>query len=87
LERRYEAEVRFLGVSWQDTRDAMQAFVDRYGIRMPTAVDEDGSLFASFGFSYQPAWAFVNDGGQVRTYFGALGEDGLDEEIRDLLNA
>jgi hypothetical protein len=37
-------------------------------------------LFASFGFSYQPAWAFVNEDGQVRTYFGALGEDGLEEE-------
>jgi peroxiredoxin len=87
VERRYEGQVRFLGVAWQDTREAMQAFVDRYGIRMPTAVDEDGSLFASFGFTYQPAWVFVNDGGQVRTYFGALGEDGLEEEVQDLLDA
>jgi peroxiredoxin len=87
LERRHEGEVRFLGVAWQDTREAMQAFVDRYGLRMPTAVDEDGSLFASFGFSYQPAWVFVNDGGQVRTHFGALGEDGLQEEIRGLIDA
>jgi peroxiredoxin len=87
LERRHEGEVRFLGVAWQDTRDAMQAFVDRYGLEMPTAVDEDGSLFASFGFSYQPAWAFVDDGGRVRTHFGALGEDGLEEEIQALLNA
>jgi hypothetical protein len=44
-------------------------------------------LFASFGFSYQPAWAFVNEDGQVRTYFGALGEDGLEEEIGALLSA
>jgi peroxiredoxin len=87
LERRHEGEVRFLGVAWQDTREAMQAFVDRHGIRMPTAVDEEGSLFASFGFSYQPAWVFVNDGGQVRTHFGALGEDGLEDEIQKLLSA
>jgi peroxiredoxin len=87
VERRYEGEVRFLGVAWQDTWDAMQAFVDRHGIRMPTAVDEDGSLFASFGFTYQPAWVFVNDGGQVTTFFGALGEDGLEEEIRGLIDA
>jgi peroxiredoxin len=87
VERRYEGEVRFLGVAWQDTREAMQAFVDRYGIRMPTAVDEDESLFTSFGFTYQPAWVFVNDGGQVRSYFGALGEDGLEEEIGKLLDA
>lgn len=87
MERRYEGEVRFLGVAWQDTREAMRAFVDRHGILMPTAVDEDGSLFTSFGFTYQPAWVFVNDGGQVRTHFGALGEDGLEEEVQDLLDA
>ena len=87
MERRHEGEVRFVGVAWQDTRDAMQAFVDRHGIRMPTAVDEDGSLFASFGFTYQPAWVFVDDGGRVRAYFGALGEDGLEEEIEALLAA
>ena len=87
MERRYEGEVRFLGVAWQDSREAMQAFVDRHGIRMPTAVDEDESLFSSFGFTYQPAWVFVNDGGQVRTYFGALGEDGLAAEIEELLGA
>lgn len=74
-------------MAWQDTRDAMVAFVDRYGIRMPTAVDEDESLFTSFGFTYQPAWAFVTEGGQVRTYFGALGEDGLEAEIEALLAA
>ena len=87
MERRYEGQIQFLGIAWQDTREAMHEFVDRYGLRMPTVVDEDGSLFASFGFSYQPAWAFVNDGENVRTYFGALGEDGLDEEIQALLNA
>jgi hypothetical protein len=87
LERRYEGEVRFLGVAWQDTREAMHAFVDHYGIRMPTAVDEDESLFTYFGFTYQPAWVFVNDDGRVETYFGALGEDGLDEEIQHLLDA
>ena len=87
MERRYEGQIRFLGIAWQDTREAMQEFVDRYGVRMPTAVDEDGSLFAAFGFSYQPAWAFANDGGQVRTHFGALGEDGLEEEIQKLLAA
>jgi hypothetical protein len=87
LERRYEGQVRFLGVAWQGTREAMHTFVDRYEIRMPTAVDDDESLFTSFGFTYQPAWVFVNDDGQVETYFGALGEDGLEAEIEDLLAA
>lgn len=85
MERRYEGEVRFLGVAWQDTREAMQAYVDRYGLRMPTAVDEDGSLFARFGFTYQPAWAFVNQDGTVKTIPGALEGGALEEEIRALL--
>jgi peroxiredoxin len=85
VERRNEGKVQFLGIAWQDTREAMQDFVDRYELRMPTAVDEDGALFARFGFTYQPAWAFVNDDGKVTTIFGALGEDGLEEEIRTLL--
>jgi hypothetical protein len=79
--------VRFLGVAWNDTREAMQEFVGRYGLRMPTAVDEDGSLFARFGFAYQPAWAFVNDDGSVKTIPGELGQDALEDEIRALVRA
>ena len=87
MERQYEERVQFLGIAWQDTREAMQAFVDQYGLRMPTAVDEDGSLFGRFGFSYQPAWAFVNDDGKVKQVFGELGTDGIEQEIRALLRA
>jgi peroxiredoxin len=87
VERQYEDRVQFLGIAWQDTREAMQEFVDKYGLRMPTAVDEDGSLFGRFGFSYQPAWAFVNDDGNVKRIFGELGAAGLEEEIQPLLRA
>jgi peroxiredoxin len=87
VERQYEERIQFLGIAWQDTREAMQAFVDQYGLRMPTAVDEDGSLFGRFGFSYQPAWAFVNDDGKVKMIFGELGATRLEEEIRSLLRA
>jgi hypothetical protein len=54
---------------------------------MPTAVDGDGSLFARFGFTYQPAWAFVNDDGKVKMTFGELGSAGLEREIQALLRA
>lgn len=65
----------------------MQAFVDRYGIRMPTAIDETDELFTSFGFSYQPAWAFVNDDGTVQTHFGALDDASLQARIDSLLGS
>jgi peroxiredoxin len=87
VERQYEDEVQFLGIAWKDTRESMQAFVDQYGLRMPTAVDEDGLLFARFGFTYQPAWAFVNDDGKVKLIFGELGSAGLEQEIQALLRS
>lgn len=63
----------------------MQGFVDRYGIRMPTAIDETDQIFASFGFSYQPAWAFVDDDGTVETHFGALEPEELQARIDALI--
>lgn len=42
----------------------MQGFVDEYGLDFPQAVTEDGSLWANFGVAYQPAWVFVDDGGE-----------------------
>lgn len=81
VERRYEDRVHFLGVAWHDTHEAMQDFVDRYGLRMPTAVDEDESIFTRFGFAYQPAWAFIAADGSVKTHFGALDEAALEAEL------
>ena len=46
-----------------DSRENMQAFVYRFGLRFAQAVTEDGSLWAHFGVAYQPAWVFVNDDG------------------------
>lgn len=63
----------------------MQAFVDRYGLRMPTAVDETERIFTRFGFFYQPAWAFVDEDGSVKTLFQELGVDGLRAEVEALI--
>lgn len=65
----------------------MQAFVDQYGLRMPTAVDETDEIFTRFGFSYQPAWAFVDDDGTVETYFGALEPSEVNARIDALVEA
>lgn len=43
--------------------DAMQAFIDDYGLDFPQAVTEDGSLWSHFGVAYQPAWVFIDDAG------------------------
>ena len=85
MEREYEGEVEFLGVAWHDTPEAMQAFVDRYGLRMPTAIDETDEIFARFGFFYQPSWVFLDEDGEHTALRQELGVDGLRAEIEDLI--
>ena len=87
MEREYEGEVEFLGIAWNDTREAMQEFVDRHGLRMPTAVDETGELFGSFGFFYQPSWVFFEEGGDFTALRQELGVEGLRAEIDKLIAA
>ena len=72
-------------MAWHDTREAMQAFVDRYGIRMPTAVDEDDQLFGRFGLFYQPSWVFMNDDGEFEALRQEIGAEGLRQRIEGLL--
>jgi peroxiredoxin len=76
--------VQFLGVAWRDSRDAMQAFVDRYGLEFPQLVDEDESIFARFDVPYQPAWAFISADGEVDMVFGPMSEDDLRATLEGL---
>lgn len=46
-----------------DSEDAMQAFVDAYGLPFPNAVSGDGTLWARFSIPIQGAWYFLNDDG------------------------
>jgi len=70
-----------VGVSWQGTESAMQAFVDDHGLTFPQALDDDGSLFARFGVPYQPAWVFVTADGEADVHLGALEPDELAERL------
>ena len=85
MEREYEGQVEFLGVAWHDTEEAMQDFVDRYGLRMPTAIDRTDAIFNRFGFFYQPAWAFLDEDGGVTAVQQELGVEGLRAEIEELI--
>lgn len=87
MEREYEGEVTFLGVAWQDTTEAMQEFVDRYGLAMPTAVDTDDKIFARFGFFYQPAWVFMQEDGDFEGLRQELGHDGARAAIEELISS
>lgn len=74
-------------MAWHDTRQAMLAFVDRYGLDFEHGVDETDAIFGGFGFFYQPGWAFVNDDGAVQTHSGALTPESLRERLDGLISA
>jgi hypothetical protein len=59
----------------------MQAFEDRHGLTFPSLRDDDGSLFADFGVSYQPAWVFISRDGTSDLVLGAMQEDELSERL------
>lgn len=79
MARRYEGKIQLIGMAGLDTPDAMQAFVQKYGLQdMPQAVSEDGSLWEMFGVPAQPAWVLIDDSGQADAYLGPQAEDRLE---------
>jgi hypothetical protein len=63
----------------------MQGFVDEFDLGFPQAITEDGSLWASFGVAYQPAWIFVNDDGSSTVVPKSLEPAELERTLDDLL--
>jgi peroxiredoxin len=69
--------VHVIGVAWSGSDDEMQSFVDRHGLRFPSANDEGGDIFARFRVPTQPAWVFIDGAGAVTTHLGAMESDEL----------
>jgi thiol-disulfide isomerase/thioredoxin len=64
--------VRAIGIPGQSDVASMQAFVNTYGLgAMPQIVDADGSLWANFSVSYQPATALIAADGTITTIPGS----------------
>lgn len=71
-------DVVFLGVAGLGEIDAMNAFVDDYGVGgFDHLADLDGGLWQRFGVVQQPAYAFIDDSGTVEVVRGEIGEDGI----------
>lgn len=83
---RFGDEVTFIGIPGHDSVEAHQAFVDEHDLNdIAHAVDDDqASLWARYGVSYQPAWVFIDDGGDVEVVAGGL-YDGLEARVQDLI--
>lgn len=71
-------DVTIIGVAGRDDVGPMQEFIAEHGLEgMTHVVDADGSVWASYGISYQPAWVFIDGQGNASVAAGALGYDGI----------
>ncbi len=79
--------VTFVGVAGQDQVPAMKEFVDKYKVRDFTELaDTDGTVWATFGVTRQPAFAFIHPDGSVVLVKGPLSEADLTERVSGISN-
>jgi thiol-disulfide isomerase/thioredoxin len=80
-------DVTFVGVAALDQLPAMQQFVNEYPVKgFRHLADTDGSVWAKFGVTHQPAYAFVGPDGGVDVVRGSLSEAELTERVTALSN-
>jgi len=81
-------EVTLIGVAGRGEVAEMKAFVEETGTGSLThIVDRDGKIWSSFGVFAQPAFAFIDDGGDIEVFVGSLGGDALTERMQQLAAA
>ena len=80
--------VQVIGVAGRGEVPAMEGFVRDTGTGGLThVVDADGTIWASYDVFAQPAFAFVDDSGEVEVFVGGLGESALVERMTALAEA
>ena len=86
LADRYHDEVRFLGINYQDDRDAARAWVEEFEVPYPSLYDPSGRTAVDLGFPFLPDTYVVDRQGMIRwVVFGASDEKELAGLIDDLL--
>jgi DsbE subfamily thiol:disulfide oxidoreductase len=85
-DRYHQDEVRFLGINYQDDRDAARAWVVEFGVPYPSLYDPSGRTAVDLGFPFLPDTYVVDREGTIRwVVFGASDEKELAGLIDDLL--
>ncbi|WP_204080208.1 protein disulfide oxidoreductase [Mycobacterium riyadhense] len=80
-------EVTFVGVAGLDQVPAMREFVDRYPVKTFTQLaDTDGAVWAKFGVTQQPAYAFIRPHGRIDVVAGRMPEAELTRRVTALTN-
>lgn len=88
LADRYEDEgVRFLGINYQDDRDAARAWIEEFGVQYPSLFDPSGRSAADLGFPALPDTYVVDRAGTIRwVVYGETDERELAGLIDDVLD-
>lgn len=86
LADRYRDEVRFLGINYQDDRDAARAWVEEFGVPYPSLYDPSGRTAVDLGYPFLPDTYVVDREGRIRwVVFGVSDEQELQGLIDDVL--
>lgn len=85
-DRYRDGGVRFLGINYQDDRDAARAWVAEFGVPYPSLFDPAGRSAADLGFPALPDTYVVDPGGTIRwVVYGETDERELAGLIDDVL--
>jgi thiol-disulfide isomerase/thioredoxin len=77
-----------VGIDVAETRSLVEAYVQRYGISFPIALDMEGGTAETYQVRALPMTYFVSgDGDILRVQRGAMREDELELYVRDALAA
>jgi DsbE subfamily thiol:disulfide oxidoreductase len=87
LADRYQDEgVRFLGINYQDDRDAARAWIEEFDVPYPSLFDPSGRTAAQLGYPALPDTYIVDRGGTIRwVVYGETDERELAGLIDDVL--
>lgn len=78
-------DVTVVGVASASEPPAMREFVDKYGLAsVVTLADTAGAVWAKFGVTKQPAFAFLTPDGHVDLAKGPMSADELDRRLAGL---
>lgn len=81
----FEGSVQVIGVAGRGEVADMEDFIGDTGTGdLVHLVDDDGSIWSQFEVISQPAFAFIDDSGDVEVVSSALGRDALTERMQAL---
>ena len=84
----FDGSIEVIGVAGRGELAEMEPFVADTGTGgLQHMVDDDGAIWSQFGVAAQPAFAFIDDDGEMEVFVGALGREALTERMQALAAA